>query len=118
MPLYDYECEHCSHRMIDVKQSFNDEPLSVCPKCERASLYRVISGGVHAFVKGSNTIGSIADKNATQNKTKIQEEKHKKSESQKSEPKPWYHKNASASNKEINSMTNKQKAKYIMEGKK
>ena len=28
MPLYDYECENCSHKLIDVKQAFDDEPLS------------------------------------------------------------------------------------------
>ena len=75
-------------------------------------------GGVHAFVKGSNTIGSIADKNAHINKSKISEEAHKKKEATPEAPKAWYHKHGDASSKEINSMTNKQKAKYIMEGKK
>jgi len=118
MPLYDYECEKCSHKLLDVKQSFDDEPLCLCPECNESALYRVISGGVHAFVKGSNTIGSLADRNATQDRSKIKEIKHKESENKKTEPRPWYHKDATASNKEINSMTNKQKAKYIMEGKK
>lgn len=116
MPLYDYECEKCLHKLIDVKQAFNDEPLSLCPECNSPSLHRVISGGVHAFVKGSNTIGSIADKNAIVNKGKINEiEAKKKEESVKAE-KPFYH--GSASNTEINKMTNKQKQRYIMEGKK
>ena len=118
MPLYDYECEGCSHKLFDIKQSFDDEPLSFCPECNQPALYRVISGGAHAFVKGSNTIGGIADKNTKENKSKIQEIRHKESEGKKTQPKPWYHKGATASNKEINSMTNKQKDKYIMEGKK
>ena len=118
MPLYDYECEKCSHQILDVKQSFNDDPLSFCPECKEPSLYRVITGGVHSFVKGSNTIGSIADKNASANKNKIAEETHKKNESKPKESKAWYHKHGNATSKEINSMTNKQKAKYIMEGKK
>ena len=116
MPLYDYECEKCLHKLIDVQQAFNDEPLSLCPECNSPSLHRVISGGVQAFVKGSNTIGSIADKNAIVNKGKINEiEAKKKEESVKAE-KPFYH--GSASNTEINKMTNKQKQRYIMEGKK
>jgi len=118
MPLYDYECENCSHQLIDVKQSFEDEPLSFCPECSEPKLHRIISGGAHAFVKGASTIGQLADQNASENRSKIQEQAHKKKESQPQEKKAWYHKHGSASSKEINSMTNKQKAKYIMEGKK
>ena len=118
MPLYDYECENCSHTLIDVKQSFNDQPLSLCPECKQSKLHRVITGGVHSFVKGSNTIGSIGDRNASLNKNKIAEERHKENESKPQETKAWYHKNENASTKEIRAMTNKQKAKYIMEGKK
>jgi putative FmdB family regulatory protein len=32
MPLYEYECESCSHR-FEVIQKFSDAPISVCPKC-------------------------------------------------------------------------------------
>lgn len=32
MPLYEYECEQCSHR-FEVIQKFSDAPISVCPKC-------------------------------------------------------------------------------------
>ena len=32
MPLYEYECETCSHR-FEVIQKFSDAPISVCPKC-------------------------------------------------------------------------------------
>ena len=118
MPLYDYECEACSHKLIDVQQAFDDEPLSFCPKCNEPKLYRVITGGAHAFVKGSNTIGSIADKNARENKSLIQENQQRIKESQTEKKKPWYHKHATATNKELNKMTNKQKAEYILKGKK
>ena len=116
MPLYDYECENCSHKLIDVKQSFNDEPLSFCPECKEPKLYRVVTGGAYGFVAGSNTIGSIADRNATKNKNKINEIQAMKAESKPKPEKPFYHGNAS--NSEINKMTQKQKQKYIMEGKK
>ncbi|HLT18073.1 MAG TPA: FmdB family zinc ribbon protein [Thermomicrobiales bacterium] len=33
MPLYDYACEECGHR-FEVRQSFSDDPLTVCPECE------------------------------------------------------------------------------------
>jgi len=32
MPLYEYQCESCSHR-FEVIQKFSDAPLDTCPKC-------------------------------------------------------------------------------------
>jgi len=32
MPTYEYACKACGEH-IDVRQSVNDEPLSVCPSC-------------------------------------------------------------------------------------
>ena len=33
MPLYEYECDDCSHRFERI-QKFSDELVSVCPECE------------------------------------------------------------------------------------
>jgi putative FmdB family regulatory protein len=41
MPRYDYECRDCSH-FFEVKQSFHDDALTECPKCE-GSIRRVIA---------------------------------------------------------------------------
>ena len=32
MPLYEYECEACSHR-FEVIRKFSDPPIETCPKC-------------------------------------------------------------------------------------
>ena len=32
MPLYEYECEACGHR-VETIQTFSDPPLDTCPKC-------------------------------------------------------------------------------------
>ncbi len=32
MPVYEYQCRACGER-FDLKQSFSDEPIKVCPKC-------------------------------------------------------------------------------------
>jgi putative FmdB family regulatory protein len=32
MPLYDYACDTCGYR-FEARQSFADEPLTVCPEC-------------------------------------------------------------------------------------
>jgi putative FmdB family regulatory protein len=40
MPTYEYACNSCGHR-FDVRQSFNDAPLSDCPECG-ATVRRVL----------------------------------------------------------------------------
>ncbi|MPZ18625.1 MAG: zinc ribbon domain-containing protein [Luteitalea sp.] len=35
MPLYEYQCEQCSHR-FEVIQKFSDAPLADCPQCAGA----------------------------------------------------------------------------------
>lgn len=32
MPIYEYQCGECSHK-FEIRQGFNDEPVSVCPSC-------------------------------------------------------------------------------------
>lgn len=32
MPLYEYQCDACSHR-FEVIQQYKDAPISICPKC-------------------------------------------------------------------------------------
>tara|TARA_Y100001938_G_C7948016_1_gene357767 strand:- start:311 stop:664 length:354 start_codon:yes stop_codon:yes gene_type:complete len=116
--LYDYECTYCEHVLEDVYQKVDDEPLLNCPSCLEDGLRRIITGGLGAFVKDSNTIGGIADKNASLNKSKIQEAAAKKKESQpqvKPDSPSYY---GSATNREVMSMTPQQQKKYIMEDKK
>lgn len=120
MPLYDYQCKHCEHIVEDVFQHMSEDPLKKCPECKKHKLERIITGGIHGFVSGSNTIGNLADKNAKINKNKIAEEGHKKKETEPQQQKPWYKdpKYGIASSKEINKMSNEQKTRYIMEGRK
>ncbi len=33
MPIYEYECGHCSHR-FEMKQGFDEEPQAMCPQCQ------------------------------------------------------------------------------------
>lgn len=117
MPIYDYECKNCGAEFSDVFQKVTDPELKKCSACNQDTLYRVVTGGLHSFMAGSNTIGSLADKNTRLNKNKINEMEVKKRESQPQVEKPWHHEHATKSLKDINKMTNAQKTKYIMEGK-
>ena len=42
MPIYEYQCEACGHR-LETLQKISEEPLSVCPECGRSSLQKLVS---------------------------------------------------------------------------
>jgi putative FmdB family regulatory protein len=51
MPVYTYRCENCGVQ-FERQQSYNDEPLKVCPECRKKALKKVISP-VRVVFKGS-----------------------------------------------------------------
>ncbi|MGA2001838.1 MAG: zinc ribbon domain-containing protein [Terriglobales bacterium] len=50
MPLYEYQCKKCGHRLEKIQQ-FSDKPLTKCPECGGA-LEKLISQSSVQF-KGS-----------------------------------------------------------------
>ena len=50
MPTYEYECRDCGRR-FDRVQSFNDEPIRVCPHCGGSTRRVIHASGV--IFKGS-----------------------------------------------------------------
>ncbi len=42
MPIYEYECGDCEHR-LELIQKVNDAPLSTCPTCGNESLRKLVS---------------------------------------------------------------------------
>ena len=50
MPIYEYECDDCLER-FERRQGFDEEPLSVCPKCEGKA--RRVFHSVPIIFKGS-----------------------------------------------------------------
>jgi putative FmdB family regulatory protein len=120
MPTYDYECSSCEHKVLDIRQSFNDEPLTECPECGKLKLFRVVTGGLMTKVNNIDTVGKLADKNSKKYKSQIDEAAAKHKEENPSPEAPWYHnqKFGGATPKEINKMSKQQQFKYIMEGRK
>lgn len=51
MPLYDYMCVSCGHTE-EVKQSINDDKITICPKCLKPEYERLI-GKTSFELKGS-----------------------------------------------------------------
>jgi putative FmdB family regulatory protein len=52
MPTYEYACKECGHE-FEIVQSMKDGPLRKCPKCKKAALQRLISGGAGLIFKGT-----------------------------------------------------------------
>ncbi len=42
MPIYEYQCEACSHKMEKL-QKISDEPLKECPECHEPKLNKLVS---------------------------------------------------------------------------
>lgn len=42
MPIYEYECKKCGHRM-EVLQKMSDDPLTECPDCKAHELKKLVS---------------------------------------------------------------------------
>lgn len=115
--LYDYICDECSHEMTDVHQSIKDDALVTCPSCGKDSLRRLIYGGIASFMKDPKTIGSLADRNWSQKGHYERSEIEAKSKKD-TDKKSYFSSFGSASNNEINKMSDSQKTKYIMTGEK
>ena len=51
MPVYTYRCDSCGVE-FERHQSFNDEPLKICPECRKKTVRRIITPSKIIF-KGS-----------------------------------------------------------------
>lgn len=63
MPTYEYLCDNCGYN-FETKQSFKDEPLTLCPNCNHDALHRVPQAAGVVF-KGSGWY--ITDSKGKQN---------------------------------------------------
>src|SRR5579871_5066025 len=82
MPLYEYQCESCGQR-FEIRQSFKDEPLTVCPRCG-GPIHRLIQAPAIVFKgsgfyatdhKGGNGNGVKKDKTKTTTASETKETK-------------------------------------------
>lgn len=51
MPIYEYQCEACDHKM-EALQKMADAPLTECPACQQPALKKLISAAAFKL-KGS-----------------------------------------------------------------
>jgi putative FmdB family regulatory protein len=51
MPIYEYECGACGHR-LEAIQKISDEPLKECPNCHKPELKKLISAAAFRLKGG------------------------------------------------------------------
>lgn len=42
MPIYEYKCNACDHR-LEKLQRMSEDPLTLCPECNQSSLTKLVS---------------------------------------------------------------------------
>ena len=52
MPTYEYECRDCHHQ-FELFQNITAKPITLCPKCKKNKLRRLIGRGAGIIFKGS-----------------------------------------------------------------
>ena len=85
MPVYTYRCDSCGVQ-FERYQSFNDEPLKICPECRKKSLRKVITP-TRIIFKGSGfyaTDHKSPSGGNSSSSTKASESKSEKKEESKS----------------------------------
>ena len=78
MPRYDYECNSCSHT-FELKQSFDSEPVAICPKCEGSSRRKFHA--VPIIYKGSGFYTTDYARSGRDYTSKVKEEAKQETES-------------------------------------
>jgi putative FmdB family regulatory protein len=51
MPIYEYQCEACGHR-LEKLQKIADDPLKDCPACGKAELKKLVSAAAFRLKGG------------------------------------------------------------------
>ena len=81
MPVYTYRCESCGVQ-FERHQSFQDEPLKICPECRKKTLKKVITP-TRIIFKGSGFYAT--DHRSPSGDTSRASKPEKKAESKSSE---------------------------------
>ena len=51
MPIYEYQCQACQHK-LEKLQKISDEPLKMCPACNKAELKKLVSASAFRLKGG------------------------------------------------------------------
>ncbi len=76
MPIYEYQCAACGHK-TEAIQKVSEEPLKICPKCNKNQLEKLISAAGFQLKGGGwyATDYSAKGKNKAKKENKAEEGK-------------------------------------------
>ena len=69
MPIYEYQCENCEHKMEAI-QKISDAPLKDCPECKQETLRKLVSAAAFKLTGTGWYVTDFKD-----NKKKAREDK-------------------------------------------
>ena len=75
MPIYEYQCEACSHQ-FDIIQKISDEKLTLCTKCNEHKLKKLVTSA--GFKLKGTGLYETDFKTKAKNKTKEKSKNNKK----------------------------------------
>ncbi|MFZ0257347.1 MAG: zinc ribbon domain-containing protein [Gammaproteobacteria bacterium] len=87
MPIYEYECSACGHR-IEVIQKMSDSPLETCDNCSQPALRKMVSAAGFRLKGTGWYVTDFRDKGKPKqasNKSKADGEKETPTEKKKEE---------------------------------
>ncbi len=61
MPIYEYQCGACGHRM-EAFQNISEEPLKSCPECQKDELQKLVSAAGFQLKGGGWYVTDYASK--------------------------------------------------------
>ena len=74
MPIYDYICDNCEHKLSVHQQIKYFKLLKKCPQCKKNALYRDYSeSNIYFKDDVPKTLGSLAEKRSDKNKLEIED---------------------------------------------
>lgn len=83
MPTYEYVCTECQNHWEEV-QKISEDPIQVCPKCQKTSAKRQISGG-NFILKGGGWYADLYSSSPKKSESKGESATKAESTSTKSE---------------------------------
>ena len=94
MPIYEYQCQHCEHKMEAI-QKISDKPLKDCPECEQDTLRKLVSAAAFKLTGSGwyetdfkhNNSKAKEDKESAKTNSKKSNNSEQKSESKAEKPK-------------------------------
>ena len=88
MPIYEYECVACGHR-LESFEKMNEAPLTSCPECHQPKLQKLVSAAGFQL-KGTGWYATDF-RNKSKTESVVEKKKENSTEStteKKSDPKP------------------------------